>query len=133
MTAFQQSVPPDPKRLYRNRQEGVLWGVCAGIADYVGWDRTLVRLGFVLGMFAAGPFTLCSYVVLRIVMPVRPDGLFVDEREQSFWQSVNTRPAGTVGDLARKFGDLDRRLAQMERKVTSPDYSLNREFRNLGA
>lgn len=133
MSGFQDMVPPDPKRLYRNRQERVIAGICSGIADYLGWDRTLVRLAFVAGLFIAGPFTVCTYIVLRFVMPVRPEGLFASEREKSFWQSVNTRPAGTVGDLARKFSDLDQRLAGMERKVTSPTYTLDREFRNLGA
>ena len=33
----------EPKRLYRSNN-GMIAGVCAGIADYFGWDPTLVRI-----------------------------------------------------------------------------------------
>ena len=40
----------EPKRLYRSNN-GMIAGVCAGIADYFGWDPTLVR---VLPIISAG-------------------------------------------------------------------------------
>ncbi len=128
-------VPPDPKRLYRNCEDKMLAGVCAGISDYLGWDRTLVRgvfvIGVVTGAFAA--FFIMSYLILWMIMPRKPKMLFRNQGEKSFWQSVNARPGGTVGDLARKFRDLDTRLAGMERRVTTPNFDLEREFKNLGA
>lgn len=133
MTYFRQDLPPDPKRLYRNRRDGLFAGVCAGIADYLGWDRTLLRLAVIVAMFIAAPLTILVYVILWIIIPERPANLFSDEREQRFWQSVNLHPSRTVGDLARKFRDIDQRIAAMERKVASPDYDLDRKFRDLGA
>ncbi len=133
MTYFRQDLPPDPKRLYRNRRDGLFAGVCAGIADYLGWDRTLLRLAVIVAMFIAAPLTILVYVMLWIIMPERPANLFANEREQRFWQSVNLHPSRTVGDLARKFRDIDQRIAAMERKVASPDYDLARKFRDLGA
>jgi phage shock protein C len=126
-------IPPDPKRLYRNTEDKMLAGVCAGLSDYLGWDRALVRLAFVVGSFFAGPFFPMAYLVLWLIMPRKPKALFRDHGEKTFWQSVNTRPGGTVGDLARKFRDLDSRLAGMERRVTTPNFDLEREFKNLGA
>lgn len=42
-------------------------GVCAGIADRLGWGTTSVRAAFVLlGLFGAGELL---YVVLWILMP----------------------------------------------------------------
>ena len=38
-------------RLYRDKQEGKLMGVCAGLADYAGVDPIWTRLGF-LALFA---------------------------------------------------------------------------------
>ena len=35
------------KKLYRDPRNGMLAGVCAGIAEYFGWDPTWVRLGAV--------------------------------------------------------------------------------------
>lgn len=128
-------VPPDPKRLYRNTEDKMLAGVCAGLSDYLGWDRTLIRGIFVIGVLtgALSAFFVMSYVILWMIMPKKPKALFRDRGEQTFWQSVNTRPGGTVGDLARKFRDLDTRLAGMERRVTTPNFDLEREFKNLGA
>ena len=50
---------------------GILGGVCGGIADYLGWDRALVRLLYVVFsiLSAAFPGTIV-YIVLWIVMPV---------------------------------------------------------------
>ena len=38
----------EKKRLYRSRYHGMIAGVCAGIAEYFGWDPTLVRIGYIL-------------------------------------------------------------------------------------
>ena len=47
-----------------------LGGVCGGIADWLGWDPTLVRVLYIVGsiMSAAFPGTIV-YIVLWIVMP----------------------------------------------------------------
>jgi phage shock protein C len=38
-----------PARQFRlGRNRAMLAGVCSGIADYAGWDVTMVRLAFVL-------------------------------------------------------------------------------------
>jgi phage shock protein C len=47
-------------------------GVCAGLAEYLGVDPTLIRLAFVLLLFAGtGGFWL--YVIMWIVVPVQPE------------------------------------------------------------
>jgi len=43
-------------------------GVCAGIADYFGWDRTLVRILTVASILIPGPQFL-AYIVLWLLMP----------------------------------------------------------------
>ncbi|MBW3573959.1 MAG: PspC domain-containing protein [Actinobacteria bacterium] len=49
---------------------GVIAGVCAGIADRMGWGTTGVRVVFaLLGIFGAGEVL---YVVLWLLMPKRP-------------------------------------------------------------
>ena len=53
----------------RNR---VIAGVCGGIAEWLGWDPTLVRILFVLVSVVSAAFPgLLVYVVLWIVMPKR--------------------------------------------------------------
>lgn len=57
------------KKLTRSSNQ-MIAGVCAGIAEYFGWNVTLVRVIYVLlSIFSAGfPGTLV-YIILWIVMP----------------------------------------------------------------
>ena len=41
-------------RFYLNKQNKKWLGVCSGIADYMGWDVTLVRIGMVVITLAGG-------------------------------------------------------------------------------
>jgi len=43
-------------------------GVCAGLAEYIDIDPTIIRLLFVLGLFAGGA-TFWAYVVMMLVVP----------------------------------------------------------------
>lgn len=54
--------------LIRPRSGRVLAGVCAGIADRLGWSRTVVRIVWVLLSLFPGPLWI-AYVVLWILMP----------------------------------------------------------------
>lgn len=59
------------KRLYRSRDNRMIAGVCAGLAEYVEIDPTIVRLLFVLGLFAGGA-TFWAYLVMMLVIPEEP-------------------------------------------------------------
>jgi len=58
------------KKLTRSEKERMLGGVCGGLAEYFGFDPTLVRLVFVLPALAGGAGILV-YIVLWIIMPRR--------------------------------------------------------------
>ena len=59
------------KRLYRSRDERVIWGVCDGIAKYFDVDPTLIRLIAVLTLFL-GFAGLLIYPILTIIIPLEP-------------------------------------------------------------
>ena len=62
----------DSRRLTRPRHGKMLAGVCAGVARYLDWDVTLVRVVFLLfGLFGAGEL---AYLVLWILMPKETSG-----------------------------------------------------------
>ena len=61
------------KRLYRSRDERMIWGVCGGIAKYFDVDPTLIRLIAVLTLFFACTGILI-YLILTIIMPLEPLG-----------------------------------------------------------
>ena len=60
------------KKLYRSAKDRILGGVCGGIAEYYGWDPTLVRLGWVLLSLIWGA-GLLLYIILWIIMPRNPN------------------------------------------------------------
>ncbi|BCJ94732.1 PspC domain-containing protein [Anaerocolumna cellulosilytica] len=59
----------EPKKLYRSNTDRVIAGVCAGIAEYINLDPTVVRLLFVIfGLTGAG---ILAYLVAAAVIPVK--------------------------------------------------------------
>ncbi len=60
------------KRLYRSRENRSLAGVCAGVADYLGVDATLVRIAWVMIAMAGGPGVLL-YIIMAAIVPEEPE------------------------------------------------------------
>ena len=56
--------------LLRSRSNKILAGVCGGIAEWLGWNPTLVRVLFVLVSVMSAAFPgILVYVLLWIFMP----------------------------------------------------------------
>jgi phage shock protein PspC (stress-responsive transcriptional regulator) len=57
-------------RLYRIKDEAIIFGVCAGLAAYVGLDATIIRIIFaLLTLFSAGSWVLV-YILLVFLVPL---------------------------------------------------------------
>lgn len=119
------------RRLYRDTRRGWLAGVCAGIADYFGLSAGLVRFLTVLGVLFFPPPTFFAYLVAALALPRKPERLYASEEEEAFWRAVRLEPSRTAHDLTRKFQELERRLRAAEAKVTSSEFKLRRQFRDL--
>ena len=60
--------------LQRSRSQRMIGGVCGGLAEWLGWDPTLVRALYVLASVLSAAFPgILAYVVLWILMPERDD------------------------------------------------------------
>lgn len=57
------------KRLYRSRDDRMICGVCGGLAKYFDLDPTIVRILFVLLVFANG-LGILAYIIMAIVVPL---------------------------------------------------------------
>ncbi len=128
------SSSPNPRRLYKNKRNAVFAGVCSGLADYFNVDVTWVRIATIVSLFIGfAPFVLVGYIVAAFVMPERP--LSVPEpaspEEDQFWRGVSRRPEATFSNLRYRFRDMDERLADLERVVTSDEWKLRRDFREI--
>ena len=58
------------KKLYKDKKNEKLCGVCAGIANYFSLDPTIVRLIFVLLAFTTSG--VLAYIICAIIMPDDP-------------------------------------------------------------
>ena len=59
--------------LYRSRRYRMLGGVCGGIAEWLGWSPTSVRILYVVGSIVSVAFPgIIVYIVLWILMPESP-------------------------------------------------------------
>jgi phage shock protein C len=124
---------PNRHRLTRNARDGKIAGVCAGFADYFGWRRKYTRLAAILLTVFFFPIPIFLYAAAAFFLPsgepmaaryARPD-------EEQFWRTYSTKPKMTYSELRHRFRALDARVAGMERAVTSSDYALRKEFRDL--
>lgn len=59
--------------LYRSRKNRMIAGVCGGLADWLGWDPTLVRILYVVVSILSVAFPgLLAYIILWLLMPEAP-------------------------------------------------------------
>lgn len=122
----------DERRFRRSSDNGMLGGVCAGFANYFGFNLSVTRLLAVVGFFINPLLAVVAYlatVMLVPAVPTRPGPGSIDPR---FQRSVRSSPGQAMQDVRGRFQSLDRRLARLEKYVTSSRYKLDREFRDLG-
>jgi phage shock protein C len=124
--------PASRTRFYRDKRNGKLFGVCAGIADYTGFDVSLVRVCFLAAMFMSGGGVLPFYLIAAMVTPTKPRALELnDSEDRQFWQGVRASPTRAARDIRSRFKDIDRRLADIESYVTTENRTLAREIEQL--
>ena len=62
------------KPLMRVRQGALIAGVCGGIAKWLGWDPTIVRVVYVMLTLLSAAFPgVILYILLWILMPLEPE------------------------------------------------------------
>ncbi|EWY39158.1 phage-shock protein [Skermanella stibiiresistens SB22] len=122
---------PNPHRLYRDQTRGKLFGVCAGIADYLGVKVRLVRVFAVLGAVFFTMPVVGAYLLAALVLKHKPARVYASREEEDFWRSVAAKPDVTLAGLRHKFREMERRLGGMETYVSSKEFELNRAIGDL--
>lgn len=144
------------RRLYRDADRAVLGGVCAGLADYFGLNLKVTRFLTVIAFLMALPFAVIAYLAAVCLIPaasyrgreVRVEsgccwarsGRRRSRRSRRMRERIDReyeaarereRPRPSVAEVRERYKSLDKRLAELERKVTSPRFQLQQEFRKL--
>ena len=118
-------------KLYRNPRRGVIFGVCAGIAEYFGFDLTITRVVVAFTALFAFPMICGAYIVLGFLLPVKHYAGTERDAVDPVQRQVRASPHDTLASARYRFRDLDARLQRLEKYVTSNRYKLDREFRRL--
>lgn len=105
--------------IYRSRN-GILMGVCRGLADYfnlsVGWLRFFVIILFLIsGFWPVG----VMYIIAGLLLKLEPVSPLRDEYDQEFYDTYTYSRQSAIQRIKRKFDNIDRRIQRMEHTVTS--------------
>ncbi len=60
------------KKLYKSNTDKKLDGVCAGVAEYLNMDVTVIRLLWAL-LTVLGGSGILLYIIAAIIMPRKPE------------------------------------------------------------
>ena len=75
------------ERLYRNRETGVIMGVCSGIAEFFDLEVWVVRVAAVISLYFFTTVTGLAYLVLGLVLKDAPLSYRGRRKEQEFWRN----------------------------------------------
>lgn len=118
----------NPHRLYRDKDKAMLAGVFAGLAGYFGLNLKGLRLIAIVCTFFFFPFMIPAYIILAIILPVKPQNLYQDESQEKFYRNLSMAPTDVFSNLSHRFRELDVRLQKMEAYVTSKEFDMDREL-----
>ncbi|WP_374655651.1 PspC domain-containing protein [Dongia sp.] len=119
--------------LRRIPEKGRISGICAGIARHWGVNLRWVRIFAVVALIFAPMFTLIAYGLGTFFLkpvdeaPVAPKAAAKDD-----WATGDLPPDLSFPNLRRKFRELEERAGAMETQVTSQEFHLRRDFRQMG-
>lgn len=140
------------RRFYRSADRALLGGVCAGVADYFGFNLRVLRIMAVIAFVLAMPVVTIAYLAAVFLIPARSARSGNDyshyrnergraektcskrERRRARREARHQQDAGpseAAMEVRDKCKSLDQRIVELEKIITSSSYQLDREIRNL--
>lgn len=137
--------------LFRDKKNGKIAGICAGIAKYFGWETWLVRVLAVTALLSGLGIVFILYIAAWLILDDQPKISSDRFNQQSnehrsanestgedgsikvkarVWQAGDP-PKQAFQDIRIKFKMLEKRLIHLEHYVTSSEFSLSREINKL--
>jgi len=114
--------------LYRAR-DGVIFGVCKGVARHFGVSVFWTRVTAVLILFFTGIWPVVGiYLLLALVMKPEPVLPLKTDADREFYDSYVNSRSMALQRLKRTFDQLDRRIQRIESIVTARDYDWERRL-----
>ena len=114
--------------LYRSRN-GVIFGVCRGLADYFDFSAFWIRaIAVVLFLFTGFWPVVGIYILAALLMKSDPTKLAESDSTYSGDRRSRCMRTDTAERLKRRWKHLEKRIRKMEDKVTSRKFDWNSRF-----
>lgn len=117
------------RKLYLDKQNAKIAGVCAGLADYLEWDLKFVRIVWVIATIMWAPVMITAYIVMAWLVDPKPDVGFASASPSAPWPTDPAAPRRRLVDVRSRYDRLEGRLRSLESVVTSPAYRIDRELK----
>lgn len=134
------TVSADSKGFYRDADRAVLGGVCAGLAEYFGFNLKATRILAFIAFLMAMPVAVVGYLAAVLLIPSASFKTNVFAEEKRFRgrrkprrkkEAVDPREPSYTDIIDRRCRALDERLARLEKHVTSRRFQLDQELSRL--
>ena len=114
--------------LYRSR-DGVILGVCKGIAEFLDFSEFWTRVTVLTLMIFTGLWPILGlYFLAALIMKPNPVLPLQSEEDQEFYNSYVNSRGMALRRLKRVSDALDRRMQRMEDIVTAKEFDWERRL-----
>ena len=119
-----------PNGLYRSRN-GVLFGVCRGLAEYFDFSVFWIRALAVAFLVMTGLWPMVGiYLVAALMMKPEPVRPIQNDDEREFYHSYVHSREGAAQRIRRRARNLERRIRRLEDTVTSREFDWDQRLRH---
>lgn len=138
MSSQHNAYPPQQNKrsFYKIPSEGKVAGICAGAAEYLGFEVWIIRVIMASAIILSGVFglPLMAYIIAWFILDDKPAPQYTDEPsiavKSRVWQKGEP-PKQAFHDIRDRFASLEERLRGLETYVTSKEYQLRKEINQL--
>lgn len=114
--------------LYRSR-DGIILGVCRGVADYFNFPVFWIRAMVVAVVIFSGLWPIIGlYILAALLMKSEPGVPGRRRSKENSYCRYNRSRHDTAERFKRKWRHLEKRIRSMEDKVTSRKFDWNSRF-----
>ncbi len=124
-TTFTSSTSRTSKKLYRDKDKGMIGGVCTGLGHYFGVDAVWIKILFLIFVFAGFGTGILAYFILWVVTP---EAITTSEKLEMTGEPV------TISNIEKKvreeFESVSEKLKNVDQKVREEYENMSEKFKN---
>jgi phage shock protein PspC (stress-responsive transcriptional regulator) len=91
------------RRIYRERFDKKIGGVCGGLAQYFQLDASIIRLIWAFLSLVSAGFFILVYILCWAIIPLGPKAYVIANYKKLFRSTTDRRVCGICGGLGKYF------------------------------